>query len=231
MRNPEPRYPCPVCLGVRMVKQQIGKTEELLLDHCQRCGGIWFDYGEVQQLHRCRPQALWRQIDLRQEAYRMQCHACHAHIERNASTCPICGWNNVIDCPVCNHPLQPTTNHGLKLDLCQTCKGVWFDHIELAEIWNLELATLAKKRQHLVSSPPLAAGNDTLFFLDVLSYSPDLAVYGAEALVQSGQTIVASSAEALAQIPEAASSSIEVAGDLAGNVFETIANILGEFFS
>ena len=231
MPNPEPRYPCPVCLGVQMAKQQIGPSSELILDHCQRCGGIWFDYGEVQGLRHCRPQALWQQIDARQEAYRMQCHVCYAYIERNATACPLCGWQNVIDCPVCDHALQPITYDALKLDLCKRCKGIWFDHIELSAIWNLELSKLGKRRQGTPDAPSSAEDHNSLFLLEALSWGPDLAFYNAEAIVHSGQTLITGSAEVLQQTPEAAGSMIEATGELAGSVFETIAQIITDLLS
>ena len=231
MPNPEPRYPCPVCLGVPMAKQQFGPSSDLILDHCPRCGGIWFDYGEVQDLRRCRPQALWKQIGARQDAYRMQCHACYAYIERNATACPTCGWQNVIDCPVCVHPLEPITYRDLKLDLCKQCKGVWFDHIELAAIWNLEFSKLTKHRQGTPDALSPAQGYDSLFLLEVLSWSPELAVYSADVIVQSGQTLITGSAEILQQTPEAASSMIEATGELAGSVFEAIAQIIADLLS
>ena len=50
----ETRWPCPVCLGVKMEKTVVGKGEggpdSLTLDHCARCGGMWFELGEVQRL-------------------------------------------------------------------------------------------------------------------------------------------------------------------------------------
>ena len=47
MRELEARYPCPVCLGVAMTKTPIGRDGALVLDHCARCGGVWFDAGEL----------------------------------------------------------------------------------------------------------------------------------------------------------------------------------------
>ena len=68
MTELEARYPCPVCLGVQMVKTPVrptrrGQSGGVLLDHCERCGGVWFEAGEVQQMRQLRPELLWRAIE------------------------------------------------------------------------------------------------------------------------------------------------------------------------
>ena len=38
------------------------------------------------------------------------------------------------ECPVCRVPLKQTTiKDRLQIDVCQTCKGIWFDKNELTE--------------------------------------------------------------------------------------------------
>lgn len=241
MPDIEPRYPCPVCLGVRMEKTRIGSHGELVLDSCGRCGGIWFELGEVQRLGRHQPQALWERLPRRDQPFRMQCHACHAPMDRNAATCPACAWRNSMDCPMCDRPMHAEVHDGLRLDLCRACKGVWFDHVELAAIWTLALERTA----HRSSGTGLASshsgrramdtagdGVETLAY--VLAYSPDLLFYGAHA---AGYAVQAS-AEALASAPEAAAglaaASVEaasVAGEAAASVFEAVLEIIGGLFS
>ena len=36
-----------------------------------------------------------------------------------------------LQCPVCRLPMLPETAHGLELDRCAQCRGLWFDHPEL----------------------------------------------------------------------------------------------------
>ena len=48
-----------------MVKLQLSHDDQsLLLDSCQRCGGLWFDAGEVAQLSHCSPSLLESHIRL-----------------------------------------------------------------------------------------------------------------------------------------------------------------------
>jgi Zn-finger nucleic acid-binding protein len=232
----ETRYPCPVCLGITMDKTPVGQTSvgqspagqggTLLLDHCRRCGGVWFEAGEVQRLHGYRPEVLWEAIALRSEPFRMQCHGCHCFVERDATACPACGWRNVLDCPVCQRPMETATHRGVRLDACRSCKGVWFDHSELASVWLLAFATSLRNRQS-PSRVPDAAEDGTLVVLDALTYAPWLVVDG----MRVAGHAAAISADALAQAPQAVGVVVEAAGDAAAGVFEAVLEILGGLFS
>lgn len=225
----EPRYACPVCLGVSLGKLRLKNQGDLLLDYCQRCGGIWFDAGEVPQLQRYHPQVLWRHIVLHDEQYNMTCHACYGRMQRNASRCPACQWRNVIDCPVCARPLRPLERDGFKLDLCQACKGVWFDNIELADLWNRQLASRPSKRPRDTYGD--AKGEEVSLFLEVLTWTPvDVIASGVEVGVETGQTIVDVMAPVISNVPSNAEAIVEATGNLAEGVFETIAGIIGDLF-
>ncbi len=229
MPETEPRYTCPVCLGVTLVKLRLVAQETLSLDHCQRCGGMWFDAGEVPQLRRCHPQVLWRHIELHDDQYHMTCHSCYARMPRNASRCPACQWRNLIHCPVCDRQLRLLEREGLKLDLCQTCKGVWFDNIELAEIWNRQLASQASQQSR--GKDAGATGDGASLFLEVLAWTPvDIIASGMDAGLQGGATIVDVTAQVISKVPEGAGTLIEATGGLAESVFETIAEIIAEIF-
>jgi Zn-finger nucleic acid-binding protein len=227
MRELEPRYPCPVCLGVRLEKTRVGTRGELVLDSCRRCGGIWFELGEVQRLKRFRPQMLWDRVGVRDEPFRMQCHACHAPMDRNAAACSACDWRNTINCPVCERVMDTQTHEGLRLDTCRNCKGVWFDHVELTAIWSLALDRAARPRGQSSGMLPAAAEDGAEVVIYALAYSPELVFYGARAAGYA----VSASAEALANAPDAAVSLIEGAGDAAASVFEAILDIVSGLFS
>ena len=226
MPEPETRYPCPVCLGTRMVKLKPAAEVDLLLDYCKRCGGIWFDDGEVDRLGRCRPQALASQIVLSREAYRMKCHSCHASLDRNAAKCPACGWENVLQCPTCGRALQSVERNGVKLDVCRRCRGAWFDNGELAAIWNHHVGALVRRHPGRPVSATEVAGN--YFFLDAFLWAPDVAFHS----MQGGAALVDVAASAGgAGVAEVAGSVVEGTGELAGSVFETIADLIGGLFS
>jgi uncharacterized protein len=218
-----PRLPCPACLGVNLSKVQIGPQKQLVLDYCQRCGGIWFESGEVQQLRQSKPAALWTEVVQRRESVKMACHSCHALIDRNLTECEACGWKNTIECPSCARPMKAQTYEGLRLDVCTKCKGVWFDHEELSAIWSLNLeASLVRRRRG-----GGFAHDDSFVLMSALAYSPEILFYGAHA---AGYAIQGS-VQALGNAPEAVVAVAEGAGEAAKGVFEAIVEIIEGLFS
>jgi Zn-finger nucleic acid-binding protein len=221
----ETRLPCPVCLGVTMKKTTLsGRGQVLVLDHCPRCGGIWFELGEVQHLRAHPPQALWKLVQQNHEPYRGPCHNCQAIIDRNADKCGACGTKNRINCPSCDRELKVETHEGYRLDVCRNCKGVWFDHVELSAIWKLSLQATRDSRRRYGAVDAAADGSSLV--LDSLIWAPDLVFHGAHAAgmaVQGG-------AELLTHAPEAVGALAEGAGEVAGGVFEAIVSIVGGMF-
>lgn len=39
-----------------------------------------------------------------------------------------------VKCPKCGVDLQPTERHRLKVDYCQSCRGMWLEHDELEQL-------------------------------------------------------------------------------------------------
>jgi len=237
MPEGESRRICPVCLGIRMEKLRPDRHSALLLDFCRRCGGIWFEYGEVEQLHRLQPEGFLRQVVLTSTARQMRCHACQEPMDRNADACCHCGWDNRIPCPGCGATMPQTTIAGLHLDFCRRCKGVWFDNIELSEIWNRGLSELGPKAPG--SGRLAAVGEETVgSFVDIIISAPDGAVYGAQAageMISAAPEVAGAAVEGAGEIisaaPEVAAAAVEGAGELAGAVFEGVAAIIGGIFS
>jgi Zn-finger nucleic acid-binding protein len=220
MPKVEPRFPCPVCLGIPMDKARVGGQGELVLDYCPRCGGMWFELGEVQQLRQRKPRQLWKQIPQRPSPARTLCHSCHAPLDRAAESCPACQSRNTLDCPSCQQPLLMRIQDGLRLDVCEKCRGVWFDHAELSAIWKLSLTKVRKRRAQTAVS---GRANDAAFvMLDPLIYAPDIVFLGARAAGYA----VSGAVEAAAN-----SGALDAIGDVAGSVFEVIVEIIGGVFS
>ena len=248
-KHREELLPCPVCLDVELTKRVAAPGGELVLDCCDRCGGIWFDAGEVMKLRSAQSPAVWRRIVLPAEAYQMPCHSCGVVMDRNAAECPTCGWRNLIDCPVCARTMERREVQNLDLDFCAGRHGVWFDRIELAEIWNLQVPRGA------LQTPPgdpvgdsrsedlgtRAASGDRITAMGVAEiglealnlalWNPDLAVAGARA-VGSGARAVASAATELAvEAPEVLGTVVETTGEVADGVFEAIFIVIDLIFS
>lgn len=235
----EARWPCPVCLGVKMEKTPVGvgppvprsesaaaDAQALLLDHCERCGGVWFELGEVQRLAAQRPATLWAEITPRDEIHRAQCHSCRSLVGRDDDECPSCGAPTRLPCPVCERTMDQVRHGDLSLDVCKRCKGVWFDHHELAAIWQLERDKLVKKHRSR-SKLGAAAEDGSAVLFETLIWAPDLVFYGAAAAGRG----LAIAAEGLMDSPELAAGAAEAVGSLAARVFEVIVDIVGGIFS
>ncbi|RMH69083.1 MAG: hypothetical protein D6675_13765 [Gemmatimonadetes bacterium] len=230
----EERYDCPVCLGVKMDKLKVAPQATFLVDHCRRCGGMWFDQGEVQLLRQTSAKVLARKINLKPEAYQMQCHSCHTRMDRNLDKCPNCNWKNIINCPCCHQPLKPVEHSGLRLDICKTCKGVWFDQIELAQIWNIQLDHLAKRKKGVLTTAGEAGEEAAELFTEALIYDPFLTLIAVDTALDVGAavggTILDISGEAISNAPEMAGAVFEGGAELAGSIFEAIAEIIASLF-
>ena len=231
-----PLLSCPVCLGVTLQKVTIGPRGDLQVDHCRRCGGLWLEHGEVQRLRSQSQSSLWGAVPRRAESVRMRCHDCHGLMDRADAACPACGWNNTLDCPVCDRPMLTEAHAGLRLDVCRECRGVWFDHHELAEIWKESFdSSMRARRSGSNAGTAVATGADVAgdVLLHSLFFAPDLIFYGARAAGQAAAAsadVVANLPGALGAAPEAAAAAVEAAGAAAGSVFEVIVDIITGIF-
>ncbi|MBI3910787.1 MAG: zf-TFIIB domain-containing protein [Armatimonadetes bacterium] len=110
---------CPTC-DRALVTLEAGGIE---VDGCRVCGGLWFDRGEVRALTRLNPEALQylqRQVGTAEGAARVG-------REQHASLlCPVC--HQVMD----EHPYA--VQSGVRIDVCQQCRGAWLDAGELEAI-------------------------------------------------------------------------------------------------
>ncbi|MFN2317741.1 MAG: zf-TFIIB domain-containing protein [Gemmatimonadales bacterium] len=230
-----PRLPCPVCLGVAMVKVSFGPGGALEIDRCARCAGIWLDHGEIQAL-RTLPKGSLSAAAAQSLPIvgKGQCHACHTPMDRAAERCGICGRSNLLDCPHCDRPMRVEQASGLRLDVCPTCKGAWFDHHELDAIWSQSFDR-ALARRRLPGRDAALVGADVgaeLLFHSVI-FGPDLiypvAAVGADAVAASAE-VLSHLPEALQGTPEIAAQTFEAVGEAAGGVFEAVVDIISGIF-
>jgi Zn-finger nucleic acid-binding protein len=217
----EARLPCPVCLGTRMEKVS-PPGSGLTLDHCRRCGGTWFDHGEVQRLRTLPPTVLEERAAPRPPRP-MLCHVCHAPVDRDQERCGGCGWTVALDCPVCERAMRTDVHSGVRLDFCGGCRGVWFDRRELAAIWTAGFALAAGRPPSAAMTASMDAGGGVV---EALFYAPDLVVHGALA----GVEVAGAAARGLAAAPEAALTAAEAASEAASGVFSLLLEIVGGLF-
>jgi Zn-finger nucleic acid-binding protein len=205
----ETKLPCPVCL-IMMDKAQVkGRAGVLTLDHCSRCGGVWFERGEVQALAMSQPAALWTEVAPRADLPKPLCHHCQSPIDRDAPKCGACGKPNVLNCPSCDQTMRRHEVNGLVLDVCERCHGVWFDNRELSAVWRLSVEAMQRRRSSGLGEAA-AIGGDVL--LNTMFWAPGLVVEGAIGAAHLG------------------GAAIEVAGGAAEGVFEAILGFISSLF-
>lgn len=93
------------------------KIEDIVIDYCPTCFGIWFDHGELETL-------LKRKIHKIGGAGEVQADYGDDKLNKK--------------CPVCDKPLikKKYPNNDMHLDLCKHCGGIWLDGGEFAIIYS-----------------------------------------------------------------------------------------------
>ena len=83
---------------------------------CSKCGGFWFDKGE---LHQIRQEKDWFKIE--------------TNVEEATSTV----IKGSLQCPRCSellHTIEYAHETGIKIDVCSKCEGLWLDSGEIQAI-------------------------------------------------------------------------------------------------
>ena len=213
----ETRWPCPVCVGARMEKIHIrDNSGTLILDACPRCGGLWFERGEVGQLSARKPSTLRAHVPTRADRVRPPCIGCHAPLDRDAEKCGACGERNVLHCPSCDREMDRREHAGLILDFCRECHGVWFDNAELSAIWRVNLTAGRQfgSTPRTTATGIAAATADGL--VEAMFWSPHLVVHGGAAVVDL--------------VGHAAGPAAEAIGGAAEGVFSAVLEIISGLF-
>lgn len=106
---------CPSC-SVKLDKAKFYNQE---IDYCSKCGGFWFENDELRKIKNQKDKDLvWIDIDLWQEKNKFR-------ISKDKR-----------QCPACEIPLYQIdyNDSGIKVDLCDICKGIWLDKGEFKKI-------------------------------------------------------------------------------------------------
>jgi Zn-finger nucleic acid-binding protein len=101
---------CPRC-NVPMKAEFVQKLgPDVRIDVCGKCGGSWYDRGELAQTIENRSMADKLTED------------------------PIRGTMGPIACPRCGDRMRVRKEWDVEVDVCISCGGVWLDHGELEEL-------------------------------------------------------------------------------------------------
>jgi len=101
---------CPRCKAPMKAEYVQKLGPDVRIDVCEKCGGSWFDRGELAQTINSRP------------------------IANKLTEAPIKGTMSPIACPRCGGRMRMRREWDVEVDVCITCEGVWLDHGELEEL-------------------------------------------------------------------------------------------------
>jgi len=108
---------CPRCQTTLERHPIIERHNEIIVDKCPSCQGIWFDKDELKPLENISEPVLveWRKIPSEYD-------------QLTALNCPFCP----------GHPMMNKEEHHrdekVIFDYCKTCEGIWLDGGELEAI-------------------------------------------------------------------------------------------------
>jgi len=103
----------------------------VLLDHCRPCNAVWLDAGELESLE-LGPARSPADLEAQREAEGAR------EAARTVSTIGLC--------PRCQRALEPRAIHGVEIDQCRHCGGIFFDHRELPTVLARSRSQLAGRR-------------------------------------------------------------------------------------
>lgn len=110
---------CPRCMN----QLKPVSLEDIVLDVCEACEGIWFDKNELETICRLEEQQL---LSSEISKSLVKDH----HFSQTA-------YKDRLLCPRCSAPMKSyiySYDSGICLDNCQLCGGIWVDDGELKEI-------------------------------------------------------------------------------------------------
>ena len=105
---------CIKCEGQQLLPKMI---EDVEIDYCARCGGMWLDSGEVRQLSRSESAV----EEVRKLEQRKGTEPTPADQQRALET----------PCPSCGGKLTLVTFGPTNVERCTSCRGVFLDRGEL----------------------------------------------------------------------------------------------------
>ena len=116
---------CPVC----QIPMVIIEIENIELDYCAQCSGVWFDQGEIE--------LLMEKIGLSPSEHPIVFDKLSGPISEAKRRCPLC------------HKLMDKTafqNQTIVIDQCVENDGIWFDSGETAAAFKAFIEKAGEKK-------------------------------------------------------------------------------------
>lgn len=98
---------CPRCASPMIILE----LENVEIDYCPECGGIWLDAGELERLMGDNAEEVVKSFVLEKRSK-----------------------EKAVRCPACHKKMKKIVCRNTHLDKCPSGHGIWFDEGELAEV-------------------------------------------------------------------------------------------------
>ncbi len=110
---------CARC-SVPMVEIKYSPSLDIMIDYCRDCGAVWLDGNELDQLVAGSADP---------GSVKMKVARAMFELRKNANQPTL-----TLACPNCNTQTLRAfeTSEGVTIDMCDDCKGMWFDKGEIA---------------------------------------------------------------------------------------------------
>lgn len=118
--------------------------QSIRIDECSGCEGVWLDSGELGPLMQKPERLLWSpELNMKWERGR-------EWIENtsDATKAELLASHRG-KCPRCEIPLLSERLHGVEVDRCERCRGVWLDKGELASLAGTEPSLVTRILERL----------------------------------------------------------------------------------
>ena len=156
---------CPRCSSKNFVEH---KYEQVKVDTCQNCKGIWLDEDEILLIIEQKDKKFSQELVKRT-------------VQNSFSCVPNSERNHSLKCPKCNdkmYSINYAVSSGVIIDRCPNEHGLWFDKHELeavqaySEYWSEEVSKRQSSFESILENAETKrlndlddeAKNDTVFF-------------------------------------------------------------------
>jgi len=130
---------CPKCVG----KLQKKKLENVEVDACFVCEGIWFDAGELEEVIK-RDSKDFEYIDVgREEFDGAEVASLKEELDAKKGKCPRCQDGTQLV------RKERAGRHTINVDVCPKGHGVWLDGGEILQLRERGLVALKEQWDHL----------------------------------------------------------------------------------
>lgn len=158
---------CPNCNGqLRETYAEANYGRVLLLNQCERCGGVWFDHWELYLLK----EAEARRLDSVNEETIL---SSIPH-QRGDDLCPRCR----INLEQFNDPTLPKDSQIMR---CKCCNGLWLNRGELIKYGNHKESILSSQKRSFPTYIPVAPGEERIEAAKRLGNALNIKAAGEEA--------------------------------------------------